>query len=103
MKYILESKAARALDVFVILKDGECVASVLAHHTPSTCTVNIFHRNRRASFQHGVSRECGVYNRLCCALEGLEIDGHEIPNLDRSTGSFERYITSIGYAVIRGI
>lgn len=75
-KYVLDTKAAQAISAYVILNSaGKHVATIRAHHTEGTCTVNVFDfADGGKGFQLGRATGYG-YNKLNSALSGLSIQG----------------------------
>lgn len=92
--YVLDTSAAKAIDVFVILKGGEYVGKILAYSSQSTCLVNIFQIKK--PFQSARARGIG-FNKLNAALCGLTFG--DITLEEDSPDQLIRH----GYTVIRAI
>lgn len=75
MKNILETKAAKALNIIAIFKEGELVGRVYAYYSDSgVCTLEVWrsglgkiHRSRASGFG---------YDKFTHALHGCVFDGH---------------------------
>src|SRR5690606_31099936 len=78
-KYVLETKAAKALSCYIIMRCNKHIATVRAHFADGgTCVVNVHHTRaarKFAEFQHATASGWG-YNKFTAALRGLVIDGH---------------------------
>jgi hypothetical protein len=75
-KYVRETKAAQAIDVYVIMKGARHVATVQAYWSNAgTCLVNVHHTCGAREMQHGKASGYG-YDKFTSALSGLVIDGH---------------------------
>jgi hypothetical protein len=82
MKYVTDTKSAKSIGAWIILKRHKLVAKVLAHYSDGgTCLVNVFNYNNKSSeklgFQAGKASGYG-YDKLTAALRGMEIDGHKL-------------------------
>jgi hypothetical protein len=74
-KYIRDTKAAQAIDVYVIMKGARHVATVQAYWSALTLLVNVWHPRGACEMQRGKASGYG-YDKFTAALSGLVIDGH---------------------------
>ena len=102
MKQVRESKAAQSLSVYIVLKGKRHVATVQAHYGESRCQVDVWHMDS-TPLQQGSASGYG-YDKFTAALSGLTIDGHTLGDHcgDRKAAGL-KYLTDLGYTVIKGI
>jgi len=95
-KYVRETKAARSISAYVVLKDGEHVATINGYHTEGACVVNVFDFKGKG-FQYGRATGYG-YDKENAALDGLEVQGVKIKE-----AYGVRTLESEGFTVINAI
>lgn len=77
-KYVHDTAAGRSIEAWVILRDGNHIATVRAAYSNSgRVLVNIYHVGGGTEFQHGSAGGYG-YDKLTAALRGLTVDGHTL-------------------------
>lgn len=82
MTAILDTKAARSLSVYVIMKGKKHVATVRAYHPGSSCRVEV---SNLGDVPEGEHRQTGTaggygYDKFTAALSGLKVAGHVMTN-----------------------
>ena len=73
-KYVRETRAAKSIKAFVIMKGARHIATVQAHYGDSRVLVNVW-LNDGTPMQNGTASG-GGYDKFTAALSCLKIDGH---------------------------